>query len=445
MSLSWLQKIFYFSPLFIVFTLAPWVFNPAGKWIYELPKARVIYIGILLTMLITSWGLKKIHTSKLLLIVILYLAGLLITGVLLSNNPAQSFLGTYERQMGFLALLQLYISPFFLAEILKVTGTKPLFKMIAWGSLGAALLALSQYSSYSSFSPVESYGFRLYGSLGEPNLLGYYLVLTLFPVWQLFQESTWRQFNKYWYCLILLINSAVILNTGSRGAILAFILSAILLFIHHSKLLFVRYWKRTLIVGIALTATLIALIHQQLGDPHSFINLRILNNVTVAIRLEIWKDTLLEANKQWLLGHGLENLAPVFTSKSPKLTKLLYDPAETIDRAHNEGVDAYFSGGLVGVLLYFWVMGTILFYAIKLWRSKNIILPLGMATQFLTISSLGPVHSIHVLFLTLVISLLHLATWKKIFQIPMIWRVLLSVLLIMTLFYHIQVIVSDIK
>lgn len=412
---------------------------------YELPKARAIYIGIILIILISLWFLKKIQISKLMWIVLVYLGVLFVMGVLQAPDQLQAFWGTYERQMGLLSYLHLFFFPFFLAEILKTIGTRPLYKIIAWGSFGSCLLALSQYTIHSPFSAVASFGFRLYGSFGEPNLLGYYIVLTLFPVWQVFKEYSWRSIAKYFYLLTLLLSCWTIIDSGSRGAMLALLASIVLTTIHHSKILFTKYWKQTFISLGLLLVILISIFNWQLQDRHSFISLRIFNNVTIAIRLEIWQTTLAEANKKWLLGHGLENLSPLFEQKSPRLKKLLLDPTETIDRAHNDALDHYYSTGIIGLLSYLFLIGAAFFYSIRLWQRKNILVPLGITLQFFIVSSVGPVHSIHVLLFTVALGILHIAEAKTAIKIPLYVRLLSSSILIMLLYYHLQIIVRDFK
>ncbi len=431
--------------LTLLFGITPWLFNPYGNWIFELPKARAIYIGIIALILLSTWTLQTIKLSQLLVIVGIYLTVMLITGVAMSTTPQVAFWGTYTRQLGFLGYLHLFLFPFFLAEIIASVGTRFIYKVIALGSLGTSLLALSQYTPISPFAAVESFGFRLYGSFGEPNLLGYYLVLTLFPIWQIIKETSQKAIARYFYLAILLLACWTIIDSGSRGAMLALLASVIMICLQHSKLLLHKYRLHTAISGVIVIIFLGGVFMQQIQDRHSFLNLRVMNNVTIAIRAQIWKQTLSAANQKWLTGYGFENLPVAFTPKPQALTKLLYNPDEVIDRAHNDALDHYYSGGIWGLISYLLLMGSALFYAFRLWQKQNIIIPLGIIIQFLIISSLGPVSSSHLLFFSLALTLLHLANTTSPLRLSFTAKLLITLGDLFFLISHSATILQDFR
>ncbi|HEY3375262.1 MAG TPA: O-antigen ligase family protein [Candidatus Aquicultor sp.] len=376
-------------PLAITLALLPVIMFPYMADTYALPKATFLYVATLTLFslyVIQAFraGEFVIYRSPLDLPVVLFL---LVTflAVLFSGAPVLSILGKYRRYEGLLSLLCYGALYFFAVQSVRTKQHfEKLVSVLAIGMAPVVLYGTAQAIGID-FPSVVRFESRVHSSLGNPILLGSYLVIML-PLLISFIRNVEQEKWKVFAGALVLLGTINLIYTESRGAWLgvvaalagAFAIRAIQNFRstkqRRKRQKNVETKNKTLIIGV-IGVIALAFIISLVLTPANHFSQRLTSTFVVtegsaATRIETWKAATRMIADRPVLGYGPEQIGYWFpTYKTAR--HVMLDPNGMADRAHNEFLQIAVDAGLPGLFLYIWLFAVALWIAIKRGASKQ--------------------------------------------------------------------------
>jgi tetratricopeptide (TPR) repeat protein/O-antigen ligase len=355
-------------PLFI----APW-----GQNTFELPK--VVLLWAVVAVMAAAWLTH--HPSQRACfnphpapgVWALAFAISHLTSMLFSMNPLQSAQGGYDRMQGALTTL-CYLALFMMVADRLQTPVQitRLLAAIAWGSAPVVLYGLLQAFKLDPLTWATE-GSPVISTLGRSNFVGAYLVLVL-PVTLVCAARARNKTRRAVYIGLLVAQLACLATTMSRAAWLGAGAAGWVLLLaimwrrgHH------RFAMAAACLGfLGLSGGLIALVFAP-GLTGS-----------IGARGAIWRATWPLVAARPILGYGPETFGQVFTTVFPAELVYLQGRAVIVDRAHNLILDTLTATGVVGLLAYAALIGTILVTGVRAWvssqdRQTRVVLVVGLA------------------------------------------------------------------
>lgn len=362
--------------LVLYISLTPFIYFDKIFNGYEYPKFIYFLFGTFLfslAFLISSGKFKKsIKISKVYLVLLLFL-GLIFTADILGLDPRVSFLGSLYRKQGFITLFAGVILFFLVSFWAQIDHDfkKKLFTGITISTFILSVVTILLYIGRVILgnTMIPSFDERVVATMGNPNFLGGYLVMT-FPILLLFDyKSLFVKNYSRIKRLAILVSSVAIILTGSRSAILA--LAIIILAFFMVKFLRKKVLKIFFIAGsIVVVLGLVIILPQRQS---------LYENRTI-----IWKDGVEAVMKQPILGYGQENFELIFhTNRFMK-----------VDSAHNLLLEFAVGGGLLS-------LGAFLLFFILVFKKAALTVRLCLVA-FLIVASFNPISiALWLLFWTL--------------------------------------------
>jgi O-antigen ligase/thioredoxin-like negative regulator of GroEL len=323
--------------------------------------------------------MKKEYRPKLNLVLVLFF--LYIATVFLSSILGSSFYFSFwsnnERSEGLLLLLHLFLFLVVLTGFLRrIKDWLIIFEAFFVSGLLVCLIALGQYLNLDWL--LGSAGARLTSTIGNAGYVAGYLIFNIFFGLILF----FFRKNKYlrtYYILGILLQIFIVLNTLTRGGILA-LFFCLSIFIGYLAFFYLRSNKlvrNTGIIILLLGITLAGLVFfnkQADWVKNNPVLGRIstisVEAVTAQNRLMTWQSSYQGFKERPILGYGYENFYQVFDKYfNPEI----YRHAGSVvwfDRAHNIIFDRLITGGLIGLFLYLSLLFIPLIYLWK-WFYRN--------------------------------------------------------------------------
>lgn len=295
--------------------------------------------------------------------------------VFFSLEPFTSFFGANPELQGFSTQI-LYLSAFVLAFM----GTFDFFP----GLLAAnSLVILYGLLQIFGLDPSEAFLDRTYSTLGNPNFLASYIILTLpFLIGSWMRNASMRNTEKnakkrFLFFLLVLGHLIVLISTASKGGILALAVVAISVFISERDFL-KKHSKRLWITGF-LIIFLIVFVFFTFQKRHA---LDFEASRSIHARQIIWTDSwkLIQSRPQ---GYGLETLylfyPQVLNAKLFEYEKL----TTNIDRAHNFILDLWIVAGPFAPLL---IIIFLMFIVKSSWKQRETrMIALGLVGYYITL------------------------------------------------------------
>jgi len=301
---------------------------------------------------------------------------------LFSEHSLISFWGSYERGFGFLTWLFLFLFYCFLIFNLKTKDQLvKIIGVIIGVNLFVCLYGLLQLTGFDfiqwSEEPVLTK--RVFSTLGQPNFLGSWLVLTMPLIfWSLVFALLKAIKEKKSFLVVLpflflfLLNIFILIFTQSRGAWLGFFgqiffVFLFLLYYFRKKRAFYIFLSLSLLTFVLLFLYFIfVLFHFQELDISSLsfnqsdentLEARIsslanLGGATGRLRLFFWRDAIDLVLQKPILGYGLENQRFYYLSYYRPEFAVLEAINHYPDRAHNEIFDVLLTSGVLGLVSY---------------------------------------------------------------------------------------------
>jgi O-antigen ligase len=346
------------------------------RWV--LPKlmvARVLLLllAALLAIRVVREGRFTLKRTPLDLPLLAFLVSACAATILAVNVNVAVF-GIYERYDGLLTLLT-YIGLFWLA-VQTLEGpqdAKGLLRTLVASAYVVSAIAILQVvtDSFSSkvlllqwTDSIQGSVARAYGTLGQWNVLGEFLVLAWpLALWELLRASSVR-------ARVLSLNAVLVIGlalmfTFSRSAWAAAALAA--------SVVLVGSWaslgRKLLFSGaaVASTAVLVGAVVALSGG--SRFESYLLAHVSTYLhpeqwdqRLLYWRDTMRLISSRPLFGYGPDSFGLVF----PKF-QTFYSPVQ-VDKAHAETLQVAATQGLIGLAGYLWLMVA---FCLSFWRGRR--------------------------------------------------------------------------
>ncbi|MGC9329477.1 MAG: O-antigen ligase family protein, partial [Candidatus Hinthialibacter sp.] len=199
---------------------------------------------------------------------------------------------------------------------------------------------------------------RAMGRFGNPNHLAGCLVLSLWPLWAL-----WKREDKTVLRAILALSVFVmawgVYRTFSRSGLLAFLLT---LSFWAGFECYNRGWRISWKPILAvLSALLILLLVAVLAAPGGALGGRLLTVSTIVARLHFFRGAVrIIARHPWF-GVGSEGFESFYCAE--------LRPGDLESRyVHNAFLESAVEGGMIGALLFLWMLFAVVFYLRRQWR-----------------------------------------------------------------------------
>ena len=410
-----------------LFFVTPLIMTKSTSELFEFNKMLFIYTSTVLIAFF--WFLKMVLNKKIILkktfldipIVIFFLSQIISTVFSLDRHT--SIFGYYGRFNGGLLSSLSYIVLYYafvsnsldVKKTLKVIFVSLLF-VILWaipGKLGhdlTCLLFTGQFNNSCWDNVVLAFRpeLRAFSTLGQPNWLGAYLVVTFFIGIYFYirqkskvksQSSNWRTKLKSLFWLIyLFLNFSMVLFTRSRSALLA-VFAGLTIFIFYYSLIIKINVKKILI--ILLIIFVIPIIFFKTGEDkidkylsisnikNKISNIQIKNqkvtnnnsplipnslvpnpfsSVTESfdIRKIVWEGAWKLALKYPLFGTGVETFAYSYGFVRPIAHNLTSEWDYVYNKAHNEYFNYLATTGFLGLGAYLGFIAVFIIYVLSI-------------------------------------------------------------------------------
>lgn len=359
-----IAPLIYFLLFGLMFFIIPFSFSP-----FEVPKVLLTILFIIILSITTLFdNFHNLNLRNKSFLIFLCLLALTIYDI---PNTIFHFWGNDYRPQGTLVYLSLFL--------LFLIARKLPFNLSFASKIVSFVLPILLVTTVL-IGPRAS--FRFIGPLGESNALGA-VILFLFP---------FTNFIKNKKLKITSIISAVvlILLTGSRIAILAFLIELLIVYLRKFRVIFVS----GMIIGVLVFIFSIILPFL----PHQIpteVNMRFEN------RAEIWTVSYLTGFDSPIFGSGFGSVENSINKKAWEINNFV--KYQTVDSAHNLILNWWIMTGGVGVLLLIILISISLknLYQQKNWMFLSILIGLLMIQMFNPVSIVTLVHFWFILGLAL--------------------------------------------
>lgn len=357
-----------------IFALVPPAFDPGAVILYTpaafYPIKFKLLMGLSAALLVAVLGasfLDRFEKVPVLLPALAFL-GVSAVSTLSSEDIVQSLVGETNRHDGLLTLaagvLLFYAAARFLDSRAKVRV------FLVAGVASAVVISVYGILQHFGLDPVPGWGIpwysgtRVFSTLGFPLWLAAYLTLTMGAALALYFLSE-KRWERWLWLAALGIMAAAWLYTYSRGPVLgAAVALPVVLYLAHRRLGSVRPLALPLVVAGAV------LLGAHLLSPYSSTALARFDaanlaptpeeipeggDLSVMVRLLMWRDTVPVILERPLLGHGPDNFAEPFARHEGEDLRAFFPNSQVIDKAHNEFLQVAATTGLLGLAAYLWV------------------------------------------------------------------------------------------
>ena len=325
--------------------------------------------------------------------------------IIFSQSPYQSFWGSYSRKMGYLTWLHFFA--FFLIlffNLKRKKQIKRIFKTVLFSSLVVITYGFCQFLGFDFVDWYEpaSQTFRIFSTIGQPNFFGSWLLLVIpIIIWFLIHisekfkkdKNVKQQINKALIISLLFLAVFSLALTQSRGAWIGFFFAFFFFSIIYN---FLQKQKRLAILLIILLFVIIVFtiymnfnpLPIKSADPFLVSRLKSLtalrHSVTGQTRIMDWVIALDLIKQKPILGYGLETQSFNFPQYYTPEYALLERINSYSDRAHNDFLDTLLVSGILGLLSYLFLIGSVFYFALKnIFKNKSQLTILVLLTGLL--------------------------------------------------------------
>ena len=404
----------------VALIVAPVFFNIYSSRIFEPDKislVRSLAIIILFAWMIKSseegWVLFRQHGSTSaqfykilrfpLVIPLLALALVNILATILSVSPRVSMWGSYQRLQGLYTNFSYVV--IFLSILGNVRSREQVQRLITVGIVASLPVSLYGVIQRFNLDPIPWGGdvsVRVASNMGNSIFVAAYLIMIIPPTFvrivETFEgmlkgkDNPWVIFTRLTvYIFIAALQLTTLFFTGSRGPWLGWAASMVFLWLGFS-LVWRKRWLSIAGVILAVLAAVFLIVLNIPGGPLDNLRQspefgrlgRLLDaeSRTGRVRALIWQgaaDLVLPHDPieypdgsedrmniiRPLIGYGLESMYVAYNPfYPPELTQVEKRNASP-DRSHNETWDALVTSGLLGMIVYVALFGSVIFYGSK--------------------------------------------------------------------------------
>lgn len=355
-----MQQLFY---TFLV--VLPLLFLPLANQQFELPKFTLTLVMAGLCLLFWAYEYLRnkqtaISGKGITLAGALLLGFLTLHSIFVSIIPDNSIWGNYQRHTGLLLWIALGI--LFVTTVkrsLTPARQQNILRLIAITGIIAAWIAVLQWLSPDLWGGLASTTGRVYGTLGIPNFLGQWLLLTLTLTF--YQCSIAGKLRLLWGTGALLQLLALIL-TGNRASLLVFgllclVMALIMLFRMR------RTWQKAALSGALLVALLAVGYGIFTRTDGAFRSLE--------SRALLYPTAVQALAERPAFGYGLDTLYTVFAQRMPPNLGASENLVDVPDKVHHVILDVLLETGPIGFLLFLWLCIEVVLQGHRLLKNED--------------------------------------------------------------------------
>ncbi|MDO8424291.1 MAG: O-antigen ligase family protein, partial [bacterium] len=287
---------------------------------------------------------------------------------LLGVAPVKSFWSNYERMEGFISLIHLGMFFLVISSVFKEADWK-----YWWNTTLTASFFMVVYSAFQLAGSIQIHqgGARVDGTLGNASYLAVYMLFHIF-IALLFLWREKKNVSLRWiYGALIVLQTWVLYNTATRGAILGFIGGVLIVAFLNLRNKENKWFQRMSIAVISVTVLIVGGVY--FARESAFVKDSLVLSRFASISTEelksggrsfVWPMAIDGFKERPLLGWGQDNFNYVFNKNyDPKMYML--EP--WFDRAHNIFLDWMVASGTFGLLFYLSLYAAFLWV---LWRDK---------------------------------------------------------------------------
>jgi len=267
------------------------------------------------------------------------------------------------------------ISSFF---IIKDYDWNKLWNCSIFTGVLVSLFAIVQYFGLFNKTLV-AYESRPPSTVGNPIILGIYLILLIFITLSFAIKETKLSKKIFYWCIVLLF-LYVILITGSRSAYLGLLIGGIFFALFYPKKL--PFLKISVIITLFLIIFTVYYVNNTTEFPQFLQNSKIFQSISSRLSIEAflkdprfsaWQISFLALKEKPILGWGPENFSIGFDKYyDPSFPYISAKLENWWDRAHNFLLDIGVTTGIPSLIIYLSLFGILLWQLQKIGRSKKI-------------------------------------------------------------------------
>lgn len=325
------------------------------------PFFIIIYFSIITLMYCFIFRFRQIKLPKFLIIAIILFMFSSFLSCVLSEYPSFSIFGNgyFYGYVGYVCFLGFFIAAFLLEKNLK----EILIKILVIISTIIAIITLIRSDlTYTLFNINKNFEYYFYqGNFYHFNHYGYYLLITSLLSVYLFLKN--EKYKKLFYLITsgILIFTLIINDTFS--VYLAFILGLIFMSIYYLK---VKKNKNILLIILIFIVFSIIInrdgvylvkrnFNELIGDLNSATTLKEDNLDKIATnRGELWKYAIIFFKRKPILGYGVDNVRISYHNNNIPF-----------DKPHNFILELLTSTGIIGTVLFLFILFIIIFNSLK--------------------------------------------------------------------------------
>lgn len=341
------------------------VFSTQSVLGFVLPKI-IVFQGFLILSLALLWIARKTDLHALWRswpgrVVLLYFV-LLYVYTIFSITPLISFFGASPELQGLLTQL-LYFSGFIFALGYAKSLDRPLL-LLNGVVVFYGLLQLFHLDPFVAAWDADGFLGRIFSTLGNPNFLGSFIVLTL-PI--IFGKIKQHKI----FALLMLTNLIVLIGTASKAALIGLVVIGILTFF--SSALKLRQIPIKIGIGGGLIFALLIAFTVYTFHERNRVDFEAFRSL--GAREVIWSDTIKMIQTR-PLGYGLETFSLIYPQfQSPEFFE--YEKfISSADRAHNVILDLWVVGGPLAPLLFLILFGLLIKTGVRSPETRGYVLGL---------------------------------------------------------------------
>ncbi|MEK7623729.1 MAG: O-antigen ligase family protein [Patescibacteria group bacterium] len=369
----------------LLILIVPLIFGTQLLYPFVVYRTYFFYLAVelLFVLFVSVYGfswVKIIQKNAVLRAAGIFLLVKLLTDAL-GLNFMTSFWGNYERMMGWVTWLHLFV---YLVMVVTVFSDAKKYRLVMLGTVGtAALVSLYGLVQRAGIAfQIRAVDDRLFSTIGNPAFLGGFLVVAWFIcLWLILKTTDYRlqttaktiAYRLSLIASIIFISIALYL-TATRGALLGFAVAGLLLLLAWAvKPVSVLGLKPTAVriasvglLGIMLLSMVGAFAFRNTSFVQSQNSLRRLSEISltdfsVRSRLLIWNVGWQAFLDRPITGWGEQM---IFLALDRHFDPRLGEP--WFDSTHNAPLDILVAHGMVGAVAYLYL---IVIVGVSLWRS----------------------------------------------------------------------------
>ncbi len=288
--------------------------------------------------------------------------GVMFFANLLGEHPLQSFWNNFERMEGYVTLVHTFMYFVVVGSVLKTE--KVWDRYFNMTITVAVILSLYAFAQLSGNITINQGGWRLDGTLGNSAYMAVYMLFHVFITLYMCLRTKSKN-ARYVYGALTLLFVYLLIQTATRGTAVG-LFGGLFVGVSYMALFAKDYprVRKTAITGIlalvVLVGTFITFKESSFVQQNPYLErIASISFKELTTRMNIWTMAFEGVKERPILGWGQSNYNYVFNKYyEPEL----HGQEAWFDRVHNIVMDWLIAGGFVGVLAYFALFFSAVYY-----------------------------------------------------------------------------------